>query len=392
MVFKTIKKEIVTALNEHEIHVPTGIQTKTIPRILAGKDVIGISKTGSGKTAAFVIPMLEHLRSDRVIQKLVICPTRELAVQIATEIKKFGKYVQAHVATVYGGASMHTQIEEIRRGNIVVGTPGRLLDHLQRRNLNLSNLNCVVLDEADKMVDMGFINDIRMILNQTPNNRQILLFGATISDEVLWLQKKYMKNSEVVKDELHLKEEVLEQYYYDVEYNEKFSLLVHLLNSQPIEKVIIFCSARSTVELVTKNLKKQNIEADMIHGKLPQSRRLRVIENFNKGLFNILVASAVAARGIDVKNISHVINYDLSKDPQEYVHRVGRTARAGEKGKAITLLCSRDHEAFREVLGKYQMKVVNMPKVQFEKLAFFARERPQHQQFRRGFGRFNRRR
>lgn len=397
MAFRTIKQEIVSALQEHNITVPTGIQDKTIPKILEGKDVIGISKTGSGKTAAFVIPMLERLTSERAVQKLVICPTRELAVQIAQECKKFGKHVHAHIATVYGGASMNVQIDELRKANIVVGTPGRLLDHLHRRNLDLSHINCLVLDEADKMVDMGFIDDIREILKYTPKHKQMLLFGATISHEIDVLKKQYMNQPEVVEDEAQVEEEFLEQFYYEVEYNEKFSLLVHLLRKHDIFKAIIFCSARHTVEILTKNLRKQGINAEMIHGKLSQSRRLAVIDEFNKGKFDILVASSVAARGLHINNVSHIINYDLSNDPQEYIHRIGRTARAGEKGKAITLLSSRDHDAFRQILSKYPVKVELLPREQFQRLPFFARDqsrgpqrygqRPQHQHQNGHYGR-----
>lgn len=382
MAFRTIKQEIVSALKEHNITVPTGIQDKTIPKILEGKDVIGISKTGSGKTAAFVIPMLQHLTSEKAIQKLVICPTRELAVQIAEECKKFGKHVHAHIATIYGGASMNVQIGELKRANIVIGTPGRLLDLLNRRNLDLSHVNCLVLDEADKMVDMGFIDDIREILKYTPKHKQMLLFGATISQEIDVLKQQYMHHPEIVQDEAQVEEEFLEQYYYDVEYNEKFSLLVHLLRKHDIFKAIIFCSARHTVEILTKNLRKQGIDADMIHGKLSQSRRLAVIDEFNRGKFDVLVASSVAARGLHINNVSHVINYDLSQDPQEYIHRVGRTARAGEKGKAITLLSSRDYDAFRQILARYPVKVDLLPREAFERLPFFAREqsRTEHRQ------------
>lgn len=387
MVFTRIKKEIVRALNEEGITLPTGIQTKAIPPILEGKDVIGTSKTGSGKTAAFAIPMLERLSPERVIQYLVICPTRELAVQIANEVKKFGKYLPVHVATVYGGASINVQIDELKRANIVIGTPGRLLDHLGRRTINLRHIRCLVLDEADKMVEMGFIEDVTKIVSQMPHNRQILLFGATISEEIDGLKKKYMNNPEIVRDREHVEEDMLEQYYYDIPYPEKFSLLVHLLNKPEMTKVIIFCSARSTVEFVAKNLRKQKFELEMIHGKLSQSRRLRVIDDFNKNRLHILVASSVAARGLDIKEISHVVNYDLSKDPQEYVHRVGRTARAGEKGKAITLLSARDHDVFRTILMRYPVNVQLLPREKFPRIQFMARDqRPQH--FSRSPGRF----
>ncbi len=389
MVFKTVNKNILKALNEHEIFEATGIQNKTIPLILEGKDVIGVSKTGSGKTAAFVVPMLESLTADKHIQKIVICPTRELAVQISTEVKKFGKYVHAHVATVYGGASMGVQVDEIRRANIVIGTPGRLLDHLGRRTLNLSKINCLVLDEADKMVDMGFIHDIREIIDFAPKNRQILLFGATISDEIDNLKERYMNHPIIIKDSAHVEEDLLEQYYYDVESRDKFSMLVHLLNKREMSKVMVFCSARYTVEAVTKNLRKQDISADMIHGKLSQSRRLEVIEQFNKNKFSVLVASSVAARGLHIKDVSHVINYDLSQDPQEYIHRIGRTARAGEAGKAVTLLCPRDHDIFRQIFSRYPVKVEKLPAEEFKRVNFVRvsdNDGPRRDSFRRSSG------
>jgi ATP-dependent RNA helicase DeaD len=349
---------------------PTEIQTKAIPLIKQGKDVISISKTGSGKTAAFGVPILEDIKQGQGIQYLIIAPVRELAVQISNELRKFGKYIKFSVTTVYGGVSINPQIEAMQRADIVVSTPGRLLDHLENYDLKLDKIKCVVLDEADKMVEMGFIEDIRKILNETPNNRQTLLFGATISNEIDELKQEYMHDPVVAQAESHVEEEYLEQYYYDVKQFEKFSLLVHLLKKEKKDLAIVFCSARSTVEMVTKNLRDNGIKADMIHGKLTQNRRLKVIENFHKGRPNILVASAVAARGLDIKDVSHIFNYDLSQDAQEYVHRVGRTARAGKQGKAITLLSERDHDVFREILNRYPVKVEQLPLENFERLRF----------------------
>ncbi|MDP6138974.1 MAG: DEAD/DEAH box helicase, partial [Candidatus Woesearchaeota archaeon] len=285
-------------------------------------------------------------------------------------LRKFGKYIKFSVTTVYGGVSINPQIEAMQRADIVVSTPGRLLDHLENYDLKLDKIKCVVLDEADKMVEMGFIEDIRKILNETPNNRQTLLFGATISNEIDELKQEYMHDPVVAQAESHVEEEYLEQYYYDVKQFEKFSLLVHLLKKEKKDLAIVFCSARSTVEMVTKNLRDNGIKADMIHGKLTQNRRLKVIENFHKGRPNILVASAVAARGLDIKDVSHIFNYDLSQDAQEYVHRVGRTARAGKQGKAITLLSERDHDVFREILNRYPVKVEQLPLENFERLRF----------------------
>jgi len=370
-----INQELVKGLNEIGVKEPTEIQEKTIPLIKQGKDVIGISKTGSGKTIAFGVPLLEKIEHGQGVEYLIIAPVRELAVQISNELRKFGKYIKFSVATVYGGVAINPQIEAIARADIIVSTPGRLLDHLENYDLKLDKIKCVVLDEADKMVEMGFIEDIRRILDETPTQRQVLLFGATISNEIDELKHDYMHNPETAQAESHVEEEYLEQYYYDVKHFEKFSLLVHLLKKENKDLTIIFCSARSTVEMVTKNLRDNGIKADMIHGKLSQNRRLKAIENFHKGKPNILVASAVAARGLDIKDVSHIFNYDLSQDAQEYVHRVGRTARAGKSGKAITLLSERDHDVFREILSRYPVKVEQLPLMDFERLRFNAGSR-----------------
>ena len=374
MIFEdlNVNKELVQGLKEMGLKEPTEIQEKAIPLIKQGKDVISISKTGSGKTAAFGITILENVKHGQGVQFLIVAPVRELAVQISKELKKFGKYIEFSVATVYGGVAINPQIEAIARADIIVSTPGRLLDHLENYDLKLNKIKCVVLDEADKMVEMGFIEDIRRILDETPSQRQVLLFGATISNEIDELKHDYMHNSVIAQAESHVEEEYLEQYYYDIKQYEKFSLLVHLLKKEEKGLTIIFCSARSTVEMVTKNLRGNGIRAEMIHGKLSQNRRLRVIEDFHKGKPNILVASAVAARGLDIKDVTHIFNYDLSQDSQEYIHRVGRTARAGQAGKAITLLSERDHDVFREILNRYPVKVEQLPLENFEKLRFNA--------------------
>ncbi len=368
-----ISPEIAKALKEIGIIEATDIQEKTMPLVKDGQDVVGISKTGSGKTAAFAAPALERITPGKGIQLLVMAPTRELAVQIAGEVKKFGKYLHFNIATIYGGVGMEPQIDALERAEIVVGTPGRLLDHLNRRNLDVSELKIAVLDEADKMVEMGFVEDITLILEKTPENRQMLLFGATISDEILDIKEKFMHNPIEVAVEAQVEDDLLEQYYYNIPQREKFSMLVHLLNKEDIERAIIFCSARSTVELVARNLRDNGIKAELIHGKLSQTKRLRVIDGFNKGKVKFLVASSVAARGLHIEDVTHVFNYDLSQDPQEYIHRVGRTARAGQKGKAITLLSERDYEAFGQIMDRYRVPVMEMPTENFKKLSFNAR-------------------
>src|SRR3989338_2257604 len=365
-----IRSEIVQALKEEGITSPTDIQEKSIPLIKEGKDVVGISRTGSGKTAAFGVPLLEKVVPRKGVQALVLSPTRELTNQIAHELKKWSKHLNLGIAAVFGGVSLEPQREAIARSEIVVGTPGRIVDHLSRRNLDLSKLKMFVLDEADKMVDMGFIEHIERILSVTPAQKQMVLFGATISDEIDHLKKRYMNNVVKVETELQVEKDLLKQFYYDVKTHEKFSLLVHLLRKESTDRVIIFCSKRTTVELVHKNLQLQNIKAGMIHGKMRQSKMLEVINQFNKGKIRILVASAVAARGLDIKDISHVFNYDLANDPQEYVHRVGRTARAGESGKAITLLSEQDHDNFGHILSRNRIEVEALPLEDFARLRF----------------------
>ena len=381
MSFETlgVHPEIARALSEKEIISPTMIQEQAIPLIAEGKDVIGGSKTGSGKTAAFGVPLLSRVTPGQGLQALILVPTRELAVQISRELQAFGKYFRHNIITIFGGVSLAPQMEQIPHADIIVGTPGRILDHMSRRTLSLTGISCLVLDEADKMVEMGFIEDIERIISQTPENRQMLLFGATISGEVDYLVGRYMHDPAFIEAERQVEADLLKQFYYNVEHHEKFSLLVHLLKQEQaaMRQAIIFCSARSTVEIVARNLHNQGIRAEMMHGKLSQSKRLQVIDGFNRGNAAILVASSVAARGLDIKEVTHIFNYDLAPDPQEYIHRIGRTARAGESGKAITLLSSKDHDVFRDILRRFDVDVEALPLEEFPRLRFEAR-RQQH--------------
>ncbi|RZD31711.1 MAG: ATP-dependent helicase [uncultured DHVE6 group euryarchaeote] len=365
-----VNSNIVRALSEFGITEPTDIQEKAIPLINSGKDIIGKSKTGSGKTAAFGIPLINKVVPKKGVQALILAPTRELAVQISRELGKFGKYSKLGIATVYGGVSLRPQIKDIARSEIVVSTPGRLLDHLQQRNIDLSKLTHFVLDEADRLVDMGFIRDIERILSYTPKRKQMILFGATISQEIARIKQRHMNNPVVAESEVHVAEEYLEQYYYNVQKQEKFSLLVHLLDKEDTDQAIVFCSNRHTVEKVSKNLRKQGVKIGMIHGRLAQNKRLRIIGQFNNGRTELLVASPVVARGIDIKSVSHIFNYDLSDDPQEYIHRVGRTARGGSTGKAITLLSNQDHDIFRQILNNYDINIKELTSDKFPKLKF----------------------
>jgi ATP-dependent RNA helicase DeaD len=382
-----LHEDIENALAEQGITEPTDIQSKVIPEIKKGHDIIGISKTGSGKTIAFSAPILHNIKRGEGIQILVIVPIRELAEQVAKEIRKISKTLDINITTIYGGMSLGPQANALRHADIVVGTPGRLLDHLERRSLNLSKIKVVVLDEADKMAMMGFIEDVEDILSATPKTRQTLLFGATISEDIAKLRDRHMKSPVTIKAESQVENKLLVQCYHDVESKDKFSMLVHLILKEKPTLAMIFCATRRNAEIVAKNLVKQNIHSHFIHGGMSQSARLRMIDDFHKGRPEILVATAVAARGLDIKNVSHVFNYDVPKDPEEYIHQIGRTARAGTSGKAVTLLAQHDHDLFSNVLRRYKMNVVRMPKEEFVRVPFDAGKRREYGAQSGGFNR-----
>ena len=371
MTFKElgVKQEIVEHLAQQEITDPTPIQAETIGLGLQGEDVIGVSKTGSGKTLAFSIPLVQKIAKGKGIQALVIAPTRELAVQIAGEIKKISTFMHLNVTLVYGGVAIGPQIHSLRSAEVVVGTPGRILDHLDRQTINFSHIKFVVLDEADRLVDMGFIDDVERIISATPTSRQTMLFGATISDEIENIKRRRMKHPKTVKAAMQVEATYLKQYYYDIQPREKFSLLVHLLKKHQ-SKTMIFCATRRTVDIVLRNLRKQNVPAEAMHGGLSQNRRNHVIESFHRGKPRVLIATAVAARGLDIKDVTHIINYDLSQNAEEYIHKVGRTARAGKSGEAITLLSPRDHATFSQITARFPVDVVRMPKENFPQVGF----------------------
>src|SRR3989344_181705 len=313
----------------------TEIQEKCIPLIQQGKDIIGISYTGSGKTAAFGFPALEKVIPGKGIQVLVIVPTRELCNQVTKEFKKFVKYRRTYITDIYGGVAINPQIEHLRYADVVVGTPGRLLDHLSRGTLNTNKIRILILDEADKMFEMGFIDDLKKIVSRVPKESQKLLFSATMPPEIANIAKNYMHNPERIKGQTYVDKNKLIQHYYDVDKQNKFSLLVHLLKTSQKGLIIIFCGTRHIVDLVDKNLNRYNIKSQALHGGITQSRRKQVMDAFHNGKLDVLVASDVAARGLDIKNVKLIINYDIPKTSVDYIHRIGRTARAGNDGKVI---------------------------------------------------------
>jgi ATP-dependent RNA helicase DeaD len=317
------------------------IQAQAIMPLLDGKDVIGQAQTGTGKTAAFGIPMVERVDpNNKRVQGLVLAPTRELAIQVARRISRFSKYTKLKVLPVYGGESINKQIRALQRGvHIVVGTPGRVIDHLKRGTLNLSSTKIVVLDEADRMLDMGFIDDISYIFSRTPQDRQTSLFSATIEDSVMNICHKYMKNPEkilVSKDEIAL--EQLDQYYMVVNSRDKIDYLLKMLKKDNVDKAIIFCNTRRSTDWLARKLRHQRYSAESLHAGFTQAQRDRVTNAFRSGKFDFLIATDVAARGLDIDGITHIINFDVPVEAPVYFHRIGRTARNGGKGTAITLV------------------------------------------------------
>ena len=352
-----IIEPIAKVIEEERFEEPSEIQEKTIPLILEGKDVIAGSATGSGKTLAFAAGIIQNSTKGNGIQALILTPTRELAVQVTKALMKFAKYNHLNVISIYGGVSINPQIDGLRKADVVVGTPGRLTDHIQRRTINLSKIKMLVLDEADRMLDMGFIDDVEIIIRQCPTKRQTLLFSATITRDIAHLSSKYMADPVKISAEAQVDPSKLTQIFYDVPDNIKFSLLVHLLNHEHTGLVMVFCNSRKTADFVSKNLSAAGIEAQAIHGGFAQAKRERTLEKFHSAKAHVLVCTDVAARGLDIKGVSHIYNYDIPRDSKDYIHRIGRTARAGKEGKAISLLSQRDYENFSRVERDNNLKV-----------------------------------
>jgi ATP-dependent RNA helicase DeaD len=333
--------EVLRSIEELGFENLFPIQAQAIMPLLEGKDVIGQAQTGTGKTAAFGVPMVERLDPEgKKVQGLVLVPTRELAVQVAEHISLFAKYAKLRVLPVYGGAPIGRQIRELDNGvQIVVGTPGRVIDLLERRILNLASVKVLVLDEADRMLDMGFIDDIEYILSRVPSDRQTSLFSATIDKTVMNVCNRYMKNPEkilVSKDEIALTQ--MKQYYMVVNPYSKFETLCNVLDENHIGRAIIFCKTRIDTSTLADNLRKRGYNAQPLHAGFTQPQRDYAINSFRNGKLKLLVATDVAARGLDIQGITHIINYDVPLDALAYFHRIGRTARMGQEGTAITLV------------------------------------------------------
>lgn len=336
-----LSEDILKSVEKAGFVEPSPIQELTIPLALDGKDVIGQAQTGTGKTAAFGLPTLNKIRTEQnTIQALVIAPTRELAVQSQEELFRFGRDKGVKVRSVYGGSSIEKQIKALKSGaHIVVGTPGRLLDLIKRKALKLDNIETLILDEADEMLNMGFLEDIEAIISRVPETRQTLLFSATMPDAIKRIGVKFMKDPEHVKIAAkELTTDLVDQYFIRVKENEKFDTMTRLMDVDQPELSIVFGRTKRRVDELTRGLKLRGYRAEGIHGDLDQGKRLRVLRDFKNDNLDILVATDVAARGLDISGVTHVYNYDIPQDPESYVHRIGRTGRAGKSGQSITFV------------------------------------------------------
>jgi ATP-dependent RNA helicase DeaD len=346
-----LSDEVGRAILDMGFQQPTEIQAHVIPLLLDGRDVVGQAQTGTGKTAAFGIPLVEGIDEDLPhTQSLVLAPTRELAIQIGEELRKLARYIpNLRIATIYGGAGYGRQFEDLKAGaHVVVGTPGRVIDHLQRGTLKLDQVDYLVLDEADRMLDMGFLPDVERILRRTPRGRQTALFSATVPTVIRILARRYMHEPATVqvKPQQVTVEEV-EQAYYEVADRDKVDGFLSLVEQDPPERAMIFRQTKLGVDKLANTLKRRGLAVAAIHGDMSQRVREQVLDDFRAGKLRYLIATDVAARGLDVPEVSHVFNYDIPEDPEAYIHRVGRTARAGRRGRAITFVGEWDFDKLK---------------------------------------------
>lgn len=361
-----LRAELIEGIHRLGFESPSPIQSKTIPVALSGKDIVGLSQTGSGKTAAFGLPALEKIDlALNATQVLVLCPTRELAVQVCEEINRLASAMKGLIAVpVYGGAPLDRQMRALRKGaHIVVGTPGRVMDHLRRKTLNTDAISMCILDEADRMLDMGFREDMEIILGAMSEERQTMFFSATMNNAVQGLIRTFSKNAEQISIERKsLTVDTIEQTYYEVRNRSKVEVLCRLLDLETNPRGIVFCNTKQMVEDATEALAARGYVADRIHGDITQANRERVIKKFRDGSVELLVATDVAARGLDIDDVDMVFNFDLPHDPEDYVHRIGRTGRAGRSGKSITFVYGRDIYRL-EAIERYTRQVVRRMKI-----------------------------
>jgi len=358
-----LSAELLRAVEEKGYLKATPIQQQAIPLILEGRDVLAGAQTGTGKTAGFTLPMLQRLQQGKAnrgkIRALVLTPTRELAAQVAESVSDYGKHLPFRATVIYGGVSINTQIAKLRKGvDIVVATPGRLLDHLQQRTIDLSNVEVLVLDEADRMLDMGFIRDIRKIMQVLPKQRQNLLFSATFSNEIRRLAADLLNSPKEISVATNGKPaEGIDQVVYPVDKGRKRELLSHLIGTDNWRQVLVFTRTKHGANRLAAQLETDGLKTAAIHGNKSQGARVRALDEFKSGKIRVLVATDVAARGLDIERLPYVVNYELPHVPEDYVHRIGRTARAGLKGHAVSLVCVDEHKLLADIEKLLQKKI-----------------------------------
>ncbi|MGG3926480.1 DEAD/DEAH box helicase [Metabacillus fastidiosus] len=358
-----LSSALMQSISKMGFEEPSPIQAQTIPLGLQNKDVIGQAQTGTGKTAAFGIPLIEKIdMKNENIQALVVAPTRELAIQVSEELYKIGYHKRSRVLPIYGGQDINRQIRALKKNpHIIVGTPGRLIDHINRKTLKLGSVHTIVLDEADEMLNMGFIDDIEAILSNVPKERQTLLFSATMPDPIRRIAEKFMVNPELVK--VKAKEMTvpnITQYYLDVHEKKKFDVLTRLLDIQSPELAIVFGRTKRRVDELSEALTLRGYTAEGIHGDLTQAKRMSTLRKFKEGAIEVLVATDVAARGLDISGVTHVYNFDVPQDPESYVHRIGRTGRAGKTGMAMTFVTPREMDIVKNIERTTKKKMDRM--------------------------------
>ncbi len=350
-------EKVLSAIRDIGIDTPTEIQIKTMPLIIKGQNIIAQSATGTGKTIAFLSAILSMMNKQKKVQFLIIVPTRELANQVFLETKKLLKYKDFSACVIFGGTSIGLQAKQLRNADVVIGTPGRLIDQFERNNLKLDSVKYLVLDEADRMCDMGFFKEMVKIIDKTPKSRQTLLYSATINKDVSALEKKYLSSAKKIIIETKVDPNNLLQEYYVVKKKQKFALLLHLLKKNS-QKSIVFSNTKSFVDLIYDNLKIKNVDCYKLHGGLEQRKRTNTIAKYHTHKDAVLISSDVSSRGIHVDDLDCIYNYDIPREELQYVHRIGRTARAGKKGKAIAIISEKEEEKFKRMCKRLKYVVV----------------------------------
>lgn len=358
--------EVLQGIRKMGYEQPTKIQSEAIPFVLQGQDVIGLAQTGTGKTLAFASSMLSMLefKNDKRIKGIILSPTRELVIQIENEMRKIGEFTKAKMVSVYGGSKIEPQIRDIKKGvDIIIATPGRLMDLMRRNIVKLNEVDMVVLDEADEMLNMGFVEDIESILGQTNDYKQTILFSATMKPDIQNIAKNYMKEDiKIVKVDQHIKTaSTIKQYYIETKPKDRIETLCRLIDFSQIESGIIFCKTKKGVDDLVFELKNRNYLVEGIHGDLSQEQRVKALRHFKEGLSTLLIATDVVARGIDIENVTHVINYELPQEKEAYVHRIGRTGRANKKGVSLTIITSRERNFIRTIERQMHCTIEQMP-------------------------------